>query len=315
MNIGITGIVFNEFTQVLLMQRDDTRTWALPGGALEADELPTEGVVREVREETGLLVYPVRLVGLYFIPDKREGSLIFSFRCIQRGGEIQTSAESPQVGWFPTRPFPKSSFGFHHQRIQDAFYHQGGPPIWRIRQRTWIERATWFWLRQVVYRYKDWQIARRGQPAYQPPPRWQTAAYVVIRDAHGQVLWIKRPNQDAWRLPGGAGLAAEAPWETAVRVTEVETGLRVTPTHLSGVYGRKDRNHLTFTFTATTRDGFPAAGPETAVYAYFAPGAEPPSCHPSHLAYVQHAQAPGYLTQFKWQETEESLFETSAGNQ
>ncbi len=301
MNIGTTGIIFNEFTQILLMQRDDTRTWAPPGGALEAGELPTEGVAREVREETGLIVYPVRLVGLYFMPGKERGSLIFSFRCIQRGGEIQTSIESPQVGWFPTRPFPRRVLGFHRQRIQEAFHHQGGPPIWRTRQRTWLERAAWFLLRQIVYRFKDWRIARRGLPPYQPPPSWETAAFVVIRNDAGQVLWVKRAGQDEWELPGGGGFANEAPWETAVRETFDETGLRVTLTHLSGVYVYEGDSQLVFTFIAEAQGGSLIPGAEAAEFAYFAPGAEPPNCVPQHLERLQDALAPGDVTQFKKQ--------------
>lgn len=301
MNIGTTGIIFNEFTQILLMQRDDTRTWAPPGGALEAGELPTEGVAREVREETGLIVYPVRLVGLYFMPGKETGSLVFSFRCIQRGGEIQTSTESPQVGWFPTRPFPQRILGFHRQRIQEAFHHQGGPPIWRTRQRTWMERAAWFLLRHVIYRLKDKQLSRRGLPPYQPPPDWKTGASVVIRNESGQVLWIKRTDQDVWNLPGGGSLANEAPWETAVRETQEETNLRVTLTHLSGVYGYEGDSHLVFTFTAEVQDGSLSTGPEAAQFAYFTPGAEPPNCVPQHLQRVQDALTAGFVTQFKRQ--------------
>ena len=64
MKLITSGIVTNQYGHVLLIQRDDSLTWAPPGGILEHGELPTEGVVREVREETGLMVTPVRLVAL-----------------------------------------------------------------------------------------------------------------------------------------------------------------------------------------------------------------------------------------------------------
>jgi 8-oxo-dGTP diphosphatase len=38
--------------------------WSLPGGLLEVGEPLTDGVVREVREETGLIVEPVELIEL-----------------------------------------------------------------------------------------------------------------------------------------------------------------------------------------------------------------------------------------------------------
>jgi 8-oxo-dGTP diphosphatase len=37
--------------------------WSLPGGRIEAGETDEEAVIREIREETGLIVVPGRLVG------------------------------------------------------------------------------------------------------------------------------------------------------------------------------------------------------------------------------------------------------------
>ena len=79
MIIGTNGIVFDEKGRVLLIQRDDIFTWALPGGSLDSGELPPEGTVREVFEETGLKVSADRLIGLYFWESGQESLLIFSF--------------------------------------------------------------------------------------------------------------------------------------------------------------------------------------------------------------------------------------------
>lgn len=299
MRIATNGIIFNEYTQVLLMQRDDTRTWAIPGGLLDAGELPTEGVAREVREETGILVMPVRLIGLYHLSNLERGSsLLFAFRCIQRGGEIQTSHESPQVGWFPTRPLPTFMLDMHRQRLLDAFAHQGGPPILARQRLTLLHRLGFFFIRQFYYRYKDWRRARRGEPVYQTPPGWQTAVSVVLHNQNGQVLWLKQAGQALYCLPGEDVPETEAPWETAVRMMARSTGLNSEITHLSGVYVKETQNHLTLTFIARASGGppQPATGTE---YAYFTPGAEPKPCLSAHLTQVQDAQAPGYATHFK----------------
>ena len=49
--------------RVLLQQRHDD-SWSLPAGAIEPGESPSDAVVREVLEETGLAVVPCRIAGV-----------------------------------------------------------------------------------------------------------------------------------------------------------------------------------------------------------------------------------------------------------
>ncbi|MFA5994556.1 MAG: NUDIX domain-containing protein, partial [Parcubacteria group bacterium] len=67
--IGVFGIIRDEKNRVLLVLRQDYDLWNLPGGGLEKGESPWQGVVREVKEETGLDVEVVRLAGIYSKPD------------------------------------------------------------------------------------------------------------------------------------------------------------------------------------------------------------------------------------------------------
>ena len=68
MKIGTSAIVMNHAGELLVIQRDDTRTWAAPGGLLERGEEPLTGIARVEEEETGLMVWRARLVGLHFRP-------------------------------------------------------------------------------------------------------------------------------------------------------------------------------------------------------------------------------------------------------
>ena len=55
----VGAVVFDERGRLLLVKRANPPAqgkWSLPGGRQEPDESPEEGVVREVREETGLKV-------------------------------------------------------------------------------------------------------------------------------------------------------------------------------------------------------------------------------------------------------------------
>lgn len=305
MRISANAIVTNGLGQVLLIRRDDTRMLAPPGGALQADELPTEAVVREVREETGLIVLPVRLVAVFFWAIEPDGFLSLVFRCLQRGGELQTSAESLQVGFFPTNPLPNDIFSIHRERVEHGLRHAGGPPYWGHHQVTRSVKVGRFLLSAVVYPFKDLRRHWRGAPSYEPPPTWQTSASVVIRSAAGEVVWV-RTAEDGWRLPGGIGRQLEAPWETAIRQTRETTGLRVRLTDLTGVYVDKGKGRMHFTFTAEVENGVAADGTsfvdDTRFVAYFRPGHEPANRLPQAVEQVADADSKQEKTIFRFQE-------------
>lgn len=64
-NIRITGILI-ENNEILLVQQklSDKRNWWLPGGRLERGETLSQGLIREMKEETGLDVEIIRMLYL-----------------------------------------------------------------------------------------------------------------------------------------------------------------------------------------------------------------------------------------------------------
>src|SRR5947209_19938365 len=66
--VAASAVVVNEEGQIVLQRRADNRLWALPGGAMEIGESLADVVVREVREETGLDVEPLYVIGVYSDP-------------------------------------------------------------------------------------------------------------------------------------------------------------------------------------------------------------------------------------------------------
>lgn len=297
MRLYADAIVTNQFNQVLFVRRNDSRTWAPPGGALEAGELPTDALRREVEEETGLKVMPVRLVGLYYRPEKPDGLLLFVFRAIQRGGQLRPSVESPQVGFIDAVPAPWPMLGVHREMLDRALAHDGGAPYCGYQPMPLGVRL----IRDLVYGAHDlWRFLRR-RPAFQPPPPWGVGAFAVIVDQDGRVLWVKRRDYDVWNLPGGRREGMEAPWETAIRETREETGLDVTLLHLSGVYIKPQKNRILFTFLARADGGQLEENAEAADFAYFAPGDEPPNTLPKHAERVADAAGPQKTTLFREQ--------------
>lgn len=86
----VGALVYDDAGRLLLIQRGRppaVDSWSLPGGRLEVGETPHQAVVREVAEETGLVVVPERLVGRV----EREGPggviyVIDDYACTAVGG-------------------------------------------------------------------------------------------------------------------------------------------------------------------------------------------------------------------------------------
>ena len=64
-----TAAIFDRDRRVLLVREHGRVEWHLPGGVVDPGERPADAVVREAWEETGLLVHPRRLVGVFGGPE------------------------------------------------------------------------------------------------------------------------------------------------------------------------------------------------------------------------------------------------------
>lgn len=116
--IGASGILFDAEGKVLLCHRRDFDLWDLPGGRVERGETPWEGVVREVKEEVGLDVEIVRLVGVY--SKKQKNDVIFSFICREIGGLLTITDEVDDFAYFSPYDLPRNLSPKHVERIVHA---------------------------------------------------------------------------------------------------------------------------------------------------------------------------------------------------
>jgi 8-oxo-dGTP diphosphatase len=106
--IGVGAIVIQE-ARVLLVKRAHPPIqgqWSIPGGALEIGELVREAAVREAREETGLIVEPGELLGVFDRvlrdPEQRVQYhyVLIDFLCKAVGGELRAASDAAEVRWF-----------------------------------------------------------------------------------------------------------------------------------------------------------------------------------------------------------------------
>jgi mutator protein MutT len=62
---SVAAVIPNENGEILLQRRSDDGTWSLPAGAIDPDESPAQAVIREVAEETGLVVEIEKIIGVF----------------------------------------------------------------------------------------------------------------------------------------------------------------------------------------------------------------------------------------------------------
>ena len=113
--IAVGAVVGNDRHEILLVQRADSGVWLYPTGWADIGYSASEVAVKEVHEETGIQVEPVRLIAV--LDGLRLGftrvplySLVFHCRTL--GGELAAHPlECLDAGWFPEDHLPQPLAG------------------------------------------------------------------------------------------------------------------------------------------------------------------------------------------------------------
>lgn len=96
-SVSVAGAVIDDQGRILAIRRRDNGHWEPPGGVLELDETIQDGLVREIREETGLTVTPGPLTGVY--KNMERGIVALVFRCSVANGVTATTKEATETAW------------------------------------------------------------------------------------------------------------------------------------------------------------------------------------------------------------------------
>ena len=109
----VTTIPVNDAGQVVLLRRGiepGRGWWAQPGGFLEVDETVTEAAIRETLEETGLIVEPGEILGLY---SRLEAAVVvLALESRVTGGEYRLNPEALEIRAFDARDIPWDGIAF-----------------------------------------------------------------------------------------------------------------------------------------------------------------------------------------------------------
>ena len=109
----VTTLPITEGGDVILLRRGiepGYGFWAQPGGFLEIDETVREGAIRETLEETGLLVEPGEIVGLYSRTQAAVVVVAFEARIV--GGALRANPEALEFGTFAPEAIPWPEIAF-----------------------------------------------------------------------------------------------------------------------------------------------------------------------------------------------------------
>ncbi|XRO74697.1 NUDIX domain-containing protein [Methanocaldococcus sp. 28A] len=125
--VAVDGIIVKD-NKILLIKRKNNPfkgCYALPGGFVECGETVKEAVVREIREETGLITKVKSLLGVYSSPDRDPRghviSIVFILDVI--GGELKAGDDAKEAEFFDLNNLPKLAFD-HKKIIEDYSYVQ-----------------------------------------------------------------------------------------------------------------------------------------------------------------------------------------------
>lgn len=139
--VGVGAVVVHE-GRVLLVQRGKAPLkghWTLPGGVLELGESLVEGVAREVREETGLVVEPIELIEILDRIHKIDSRIQFhyviaDYLCRVTGGALQAASDADAARWVE-----RSQWNSHSALVLD-------PITVRVIEKGWQRaQALWHW--------------------------------------------------------------------------------------------------------------------------------------------------------------------------
>lgn len=109
----VRGVVFKDGRILMVKEKADDK-WALPGGFCDIGLSPSENVVKEIKEESGYDVLPVRLLALFdknkhpHPPEAYHYYKIFIL-CELIGGEASAGGETSSIDFFPEDQLPRVS--------------------------------------------------------------------------------------------------------------------------------------------------------------------------------------------------------------
>jgi ADP-ribose pyrophosphatase YjhB (NUDIX family) len=123
--VGADAAVFDDDDRILLVRRADDEKWGLIAGWVDANESPTETVVRELAEEAGVHARVERLVGVFFraadASATPHGTVSVVYLCSITGGTLRAQPhEVIELAWRSVDDVGAGDWHHHHETLARA---------------------------------------------------------------------------------------------------------------------------------------------------------------------------------------------------
>jgi ADP-ribose pyrophosphatase YjhB (NUDIX family) len=230
--IAAYGLCRDEHGRVLLVRASSKSAnagrWFLPGGGLHHGEHPTDALVREVREETGLTVEVVGLQDVITdverLPDgdvRHQDRLIFRVRAARGRLRDEPDGSTDRAAWIAAQELADLPLMPHVARVLDIAMVDGSDPDVGPLAPDPVRTSTG-------------AVPRRFQ---------RFAAYGLVTDPTGLILLTLiaegYPGTGLWHLPGGGTDFGEPAADGLLRELVEETGQHGRITAVVGVSHRR----------------------------------------------------------------------------
>jgi 8-oxo-dGTP diphosphatase len=126
LGVAAKAIVRDEAGRILLIKRSehsktDPGYWDLPGGKMDYGETLAETLIREAREETGLLIDVGPVIHVCHFSKEPFWVTCVTFACDCAGGEISLSSEHGDSAWIELSEIPERTYARAIREQLDAY--------------------------------------------------------------------------------------------------------------------------------------------------------------------------------------------------
>ncbi len=133
---AVDGILRSTDEKIILIRRQGEifyDYWALPGGAVETNETVEEALVREMKEETGLTVTPIEILGVFSALDRDpRGRVISTVFICDYEGELKAGSDAKETKIYTLEEALGLDLAFDHNLILSCY-------------QLWLKQKNTFW--------------------------------------------------------------------------------------------------------------------------------------------------------------------------